>query len=176
MRKPSYLISCSHWSPAGASDTSCVSCGRIHSGSAERAAAVRAIGLSNLFDRQAPGGKRAKQLGFRESEIKPSQPVRAVEDDHLSIVNRRHVWTGIGCQEREGVPCPIGHRAPQACEAEPVLAGLGEFPLRFRRFRAGELEEVRRRDEAPPFGKPSPFGAEIDDRRSFWPRRRKAPA
>ena len=43
MRKPSYLISCSHWSPSGASLTSCVSCGRIQSG---RAAVRRVAGAS----------------------------------------------------------------------------------------------------------------------------------
>jgi hypothetical protein len=55
-------------------------------------------GLSNLFDRQAPRRKLAKQLGFRPGEIEPGQPVRLIEDDHLSIVNRRHVGTGFGCQ------------------------------------------------------------------------------
>jgi hypothetical protein len=38
------MISCNHWSPSGASVTSCVSCGFTHSGSAARAAIVaRAI-------------------------------------------------------------------------------------------------------------------------------------
>src|SRR5436190_1821262 len=53
------------------------------------------------------------------------------------------------CQEREGVPCSAGHRPPQAGEAEPVLTLPGEFPLRFRRFRSGELEKMRGRGEAP---------------------------
>jgi hypothetical protein len=69
---------------------------RIQSGKAAtvRRAADRAIGgLSKLFDGQASGGKRAKQLGFRPGEVEPGQPVRAIEDDHLPIVNRRHVGT-----------------------------------------------------------------------------------
>jgi len=49
LRKPSYLISCSHWSPSGACCTSCVSCGRIHSGRAARAA-VRAISYAGDDD------------------------------------------------------------------------------------------------------------------------------
>ena len=43
IRKPSYLISCSHSSPFGTSRTSGVSCGRIQSGKVARAAAVRAM-------------------------------------------------------------------------------------------------------------------------------------
>src|SRR5258706_5551074 len=82
---------------------------------------------------------------------------------------------GPGRQERKSVPCAVGHRAPEARKAEPVLARLGEFPLRFGRFRAGELEEMRRWDEAAPFRKPSPLGAKIDDRPSLRPRRRNAP-
>lgn len=107
--------------------------------------------LSNLFDRQAPGGKRAKQLGFRPGEIEPGRPVRAIEDDHLLVMNGRDVRTGLGCQQRERLPCPVWHGTPQAGEAEPILPCPGEFPLRFRRFRPGELEEMRGRDQATPF-------------------------
>jgi hypothetical protein len=135
----------------------------------------RHIGLSNLFDRQIPGGKRAKQLGFRPGEIEPGPPVQAMENDHLPIVNRRDIGTGLGCQEGEGLPCPIRHRAPQSGKTKPVPASLGEFPLRFRRFRAGELEEVRGRDQATSFREAPTLGAEIDDRRSFWLRRRETP-
>jgi hypothetical protein len=60
-------------------------------------------GLSNLFDRPAPDGQRRKQLCFRPGEIEPRQPVRAVDDDHLSIVNGGHVGAGFGRQECEGV-------------------------------------------------------------------------
>jgi hypothetical protein len=58
----------------------------------------------------------------------------------------RDIGPGPGRQERKSVPCAVGHRAPEARKAEPVLARLGEFPLRFGRFRAGELEEMRRWD------------------------------
>jgi hypothetical protein len=116
-----------------------------------------------------------KQVRFRPGEIEPGQPILAVENDHLSIVNGRDVGAGIGCEQRERLPFPVGHRSPEAGEAEPVLGRLGKFPLRFRRFRSGELEEVRGGNEAPPFREASPFGAEIDDRRSLRPCRRKPP-
>jgi len=61
-------------------------------------------GLANLFDRQATGGKRSEQLGFRPGEIEPGKPVRAIENDHLPIVNGRNVGTGLGCQQCEDVP------------------------------------------------------------------------
>src|SRR5258708_2718127 len=54
-----------------------------------------------------------------------------------------------------GVPCP------------DKFVGLTQ--------RAGVLEEMRRWDEAAPLRKPSPLGAEIDDRPSLRPRRRNAP-
>src|SRR5690348_5620101 len=45
------------------------------------------------------------------------------------------------------------------------------------RFCAGELEEMRRRDEAPANWKPSPLGTEVDDRCSLGSSRwRKAPS
>ena len=131
--------------------------------------------LSDLLDRQAAGRRRAQQLRFRTDELKPGQPLRSVKNHHLSIVDGRDIGPGPGRQERKSVPCAVGHRAPEARKAEPVLARLGEFPLRFGRFRAGELEEMRRWDEAAPFRKPSPLGAEIDDRPSLRPRRRNAP-
>jgi len=87
----------------------------------------------------------------------PSQPARSVEDDHLSIVNRRHIASGFGRQEYEGLAGAVEHGASQAGEAEPVLSRLREFPLRFRRFRAGELEEVRRKDETAPLREPAPL-------------------
>jgi hypothetical protein len=113
------------------------------------------LDLANLFDRQAPGGERAKQIGFRPGEIEPGEPVRVVEDDHLPIVNGRDVRTGFGREQRKGVRCPVWHRTPQAGEAEPVFSYFGEF---------------RRRDEASTFGEPSTLGAEVDDRRSLRPR------
>jgi hypothetical protein len=66
-----------------------------------------------------------------------------------------------------------GARGPRS---RTSLACLGEFPLRLRRFRAGELEEMRGWDEAPTIREPAPLGAEIDDRRSLGPRRREPPA
>jgi hypothetical protein len=67
-------------------------------------------------------------------------------------------------------------RYKKPAKAEPVLALLLEFPLRFRGLRAGELEEVRRRDKAAPFREPAPLGTEIDHRCALGPRRREAPA
>jgi hypothetical protein len=47
--------------------------------------------LSNLFDRQAAGRKRTIELGFRPREIESGQPIRMLEDNHLSIVDGRDV-------------------------------------------------------------------------------------
>ena len=80
---------------------------------------------------------------------------------------------GLGRQQREAVTRAVGHGTPQTGEAEPVLPGLGELPFRFRRFRAGEFEEVRRGHQAAPLREPPPLRAEIDDRRAFRPARRK---
>ena len=132
--------------------------------------------LSDLLDRQTSSLQRSEQLGFRFGQVEPSKPIRAFEDHHLTIVDRRDVSPRLGCQDREGVPCTIGHRAPQAGKAEPVVAGFGEPPLRFRGLRAGELEEVRRRDKAAPFWEPAPLGTEIDHRCALGPRWREAPA
>ena len=131
--------------------------------------------LSHLLDSQTPGGQRSEQLGFRFGEVEPRKPVRLLQDDHLPIVDRRYIGTGLGREECERVAATVGHRAPQSRKAEPVLAGLGELPLRFRGLRAGELEEVRRRDKAAPFREPAPLGTEIDHRCALGPRRREAP-
>src|SRR5689334_23927781 len=68
------------------------------------------------------------------------------------------------------------HRTPQAGEAEPVVSRLGELPFRLRRLRAGELEEVRRRYEAPCLRKSPTLRAEVDDRRAFCSSGREAPS
>jgi hypothetical protein len=84
-----------------------------------------------------PAGKWAKQLGFGTGQIESSKPIRTIQDNHLSIMYRRHVGSGLGRQESERFSGSLGHRAPQAREAEPGVAGLGEFPFRFRWSRAG---------------------------------------
>jgi hypothetical protein len=92
-----------------------------------------------------PGSRReaGEAARIRTGEIEPSKPIRMIQDDHLSIVYRRPVGTRFGRQECERFPGSVGHWATQLGEAEPVLGGLGEFPLRFRWFRTRELEEVR---------------------------------
>ena len=47
--------------------------------------------LTHLLDDQAPGGKRAKQLGFGTDQVEQSKPIRTMQDDHLSIVYRRRL-------------------------------------------------------------------------------------
>jgi hypothetical protein len=71
--------------------------------------------------------------------------------------------------------CHCKYRRAPTGKAEPVLACPGESPLRFRRFRSGELE-VRGRDETAPLREVPPFGPKIDYRRSLRPRRRETPA
>jgi hypothetical protein len=46
--------------------------------------------LSHLLDSQTPGGQRSEQLGFRFGQVEPSKPIRAFEDHHLTIVDRRY--------------------------------------------------------------------------------------
>jgi hypothetical protein len=112
-------------------------------------------GLSNLFDRQASGGKRAKQVGVRPGEIEPGQPVRTVEDDHLPIVNGRDVGTGLGREEREGLPpSGIGRQMPaKQNQSSPALVNFhfdfGDFvPVNSKKCDAG----IRQR----PFGQRPP--------------------
>jgi hypothetical protein len=73
-------------------------------------------------------------------------------------------------------PAPSGigrHRPAKQNQSSPALVNFhfdfGDFvPVNSKKCDAG--------DDALPFGEPSPFGAEIDNRRSLLPRRRKAPA
>jgi hypothetical protein len=44
---------------------------------------------SHLLDRQTPSGQRSEQLGFRFGQVEPSRTIRAFEDHHLTIVDRR---------------------------------------------------------------------------------------
>jgi hypothetical protein len=59
--------------------------------------------LSNLFDRQAAGRKRTMELGFRPREIESGQPIRMLEDNHLSIVDGR-ATSGPECAPRSRSP------------------------------------------------------------------------
>ena len=58
-------------------------------GAPNAGAAACPFALTHLLDDQAPGGKRAKQLGFGTDQVEQSKPIRTMQDDHLSIVYRR---------------------------------------------------------------------------------------
>jgi hypothetical protein len=89
-----------------------------HPGCRFSRAHLRIIALAR---RPGSRGKRAEEFRLRTNEIKPSEPVCAVEDNHLPIVYRRYVGSGLGRQDRERVSA-IGHWAPQTRKAEPVLS------------------------------------------------------
>ncbi len=125
---------------------------------------------------RSPSPKWSEQLRFRVIEVEPSLPVPALQDHDLAIVNGCDIGAGVRGQERERVSRVVGHGTPQAGKAKPVIAGFGELPFRLRRLGARELEEVRGRHQATSLREASPFAAEVDDRRSLGPRRRKSPA
>jgi hypothetical protein len=113
------------------------------------AAAVHNVRASTApAPRPTAGGQRPEQLRFRPRQIKPGEPIRPIEHHHLPVVDRRYVGTGLRRQQRERLARAIEHRLPQPGEAEPILAHLGELRLGLRRLPAGELEEVRSRDQA----------------------------
>ena len=59
-----------------------------------------------------PKALLAKQFGLGTGEIEPCQPVGAVEDDHLPVMDRLHIGAGVGREERESLPCAVWHRPP----------------------------------------------------------------
>ena len=112
---------------------------------------------SHLLDNKASGWKRTGSSASgrsRQSHACQSERFRTID---LPVVDGRNVRAGFGRQESEDVSGTVGHRTPEAGEAKPLLAGLGELPFRFRRFRAGELEEVRGRHKTAPFGEAPTF-------------------
>jgi hypothetical protein len=89
-------------------------------------------------------------------------------------MDQRNVLARVSCQQGECCSAVV-HRTPEAGEAEPVLAGLGEFPFRLRRLCAGEVVEKRGGHQTATDRKAATLRAEIDDRRSFWSSRWEAP-
>jgi hypothetical protein len=93
MRKPSYLISCSHWSPSGAASTSLVNCGRIQSGRAGGSARER-----GATDRAMPGAARGLRCRGMAS---------------LGLGKSRRAAVAIGCQFRQQARQAIGRFVAQ---------------------------------------------------------------
>lgn len=75
--------------------------------------------------------------------LKPSGPVRALQHDHLPVVDGRDIRPRSRGQQRERL-ATFGHRTPEPGEAEPFLASLRKLPPLLRRFGPGELEKMRR--------------------------------
>ncbi len=87
----------------------------------------------------------------------------------------RDVGPRRGGQKGEAVgPSPF-RRTPEARQAEPVVAGLGEFPPGLGVLRPGELEEVRGGHETAATAEAAPLGPEVGHRPRLGARRRKAP-
>ena len=49
----------------------------------------------DLFDGEGARRERAQQLGFQAGEIEPGEPIGPLENDHLAIMDRRHVGPGL---------------------------------------------------------------------------------
>jgi hypothetical protein len=55
---------------------------------------VRSSGLPDPFDRQAARRQRTKQGSLVSHLLKPCRPIRAFQDDHLTIMDRRDIRAG----------------------------------------------------------------------------------
>jgi hypothetical protein len=131
---------------------------------------LRTSVLADLFDGQRSCRQRSQQFGLIAGLLKPSRPIRTLQDNHLPVMNRRDIRPRCRRQQCECF-ASVRHRTPQPRKAEPVLASLREFPFLLRRFGPGKLEEMRRRDQTSADRKPTPLRAKIDDRRAFRPGR-----
>src|SRR5438270_8374867 len=127
---------------------------------------LRCDRLTDLFNTQTARRQRSQEIDFIADVFEPSRPVRALQNDHLSVVNGRNIRPRCGREQRERFAA-LGHRPPQTGEAEPILARLRQLPLLLRRFGPGELEEMRGRDKTSTDWKSASFGTEIYDGRSF---------
>jgi hypothetical protein len=51
--------------------------------------------LADLLDMQCAGLQRVKQLLLGLAEVQPRLPVLSLDDDHLAVMNRRYVRSGL---------------------------------------------------------------------------------
>jgi hypothetical protein len=112
--------------------------------------------LSDLLDRQTSGRQWSEQLGFRFGQVQPSKPIRAFEDHHLTIVDRRDVSPGWVVRIVNASPAPLGigrHKPAKQNQSSPVLVNFhfdfgGLAPVNSKKCDAG----IRQR----PFGNRRP--------------------
>jgi len=52
--------------------------------------------LPDLLDHEPALGQRPQQLSFRPRLVQPRRPIRALQDDHLPVVDRHHTRTRFG--------------------------------------------------------------------------------
>jgi hypothetical protein len=89
----------------------------------------------------------------------------------------RQNWLSTGSEwSSQSISRLVRRRPPEAGEAKPLFADLGELPFGFRRLRPGELEKMRCGNQTATRREAPPLGSEIDNWRSFRLRRREAPA
>jgi hypothetical protein len=117
---------------------------------------IAPYGLSNLFDHQAAGEKRAEQLRFGAGEIKPGEPVGAVQDDHLPIVDGRDVGPGLGCEQGEGVPCPSGIGRQRPAKQNQSSPAFVNFHFDFGAFAPVNSKKCEAGMRQRPFGNRRP--------------------
>src|SRR5436189_2910379 len=75
--------------------------------------AVQAWGYSaNLLDNKAAGRQRSQQFTLRTGQVEPGKPVGSIEHDDLTIMDRRHVGSGLGREDRKCLARAVRHRTP----------------------------------------------------------------
>ena len=136
---------------------------------------AQSLASTDLFHMQTARRKGLKQLGFRSRQVEPCAPVRSFEYNHLAIIDRCHIRSRLGGQERECLRHIAESRPPQPGKAEPVFTGPGETPLCFRGFAPAEFEEMGCGHKATTSRKPTSLRPEVDDRGCLGTGWRKTP-
>jgi hypothetical protein len=83
-----------------------------------------------LLHAQCAGRQWLAQLRLGFAEIEPSPPVFTLQNDHLAVMNGRDIRAGR--QEGESVSRLTRRWPPEAGEAKPLFADLGELLFGFR--------------------------------------------
>lgn len=108
-----------------------------------------------LLDLQAAGGKGTEQFLLRVGQVEPRQPIRSLQNDHLTAVDRRYVGPASVVSSVNASPAPSGigrHRPAKQNQPSPALVNFhfdfgGLAPVNSKKCEAG----IRHR----PFGKRS---------------------
>src|SRR5262249_19328629 len=88
--------------------TTAFSGGGVPSAYSDQPSADHRFRRTNVPTVAAGAARVLTQLPFRLSEVEPGQPVRSVEDNHLSIANGCHVGARFGVSGVKVSPAPSG--------------------------------------------------------------------